>query len=365
LIVVCRYLGDVLLATPLAQSLRMAGYEVDWIVSSGTEAILENQDYANRVSVIGPDMTWLKQCSLGIKLWRQYDLAFAMPSNDRSMLLSLSASAEVSALINAGRRQDAWKRRMARHWLDFTPGTHMVSLACALAEANRLPVCRDVRIQWSEADTDHVFSALPWQRDERFIHLHPFARWPYKWWRKSAWRELIDSALQSGLRVAITGSPAEQQSAQELAHGFESTQVHVVAGKLNWQQLACLAHHASAYVGLDTANTHLAAATDTPVITLFGPTDPRIWGPWPNGFAGHSPWDASSPNGIQRQGNISLMQGQQHCVPCQLEGCDKRQDSVSLCLKEMQAQWVWQEIESRMLASENSHDPSALEMRHA
>ncbi len=348
LIVACRYIGDVLLATPLAQSLNKAGYQVDWIVAPGTEAILDHQPYANEVFTVGAQTSWIQQCSLGLRLFRRYNSAFAMPSSDRSMLLALAASGSVSALIVADRTQDAWKRRIVKHWNDYTPGNHMVSLACALANANRLPACRDVLIHWDDEDRQQVFSSLSWHEEKPFIHIHPFARWPYKWWNKEDWKTLIQTALKHDLCVTITGSPAEYEAAKELAYGLPDDKVTVLAGHLNWRQLACLSKHAAAYIGLDTANTHLAAAANAKVIALFGPTDPRIWGPWPNGFMGVSPWKASSSSGIQRQGNISLLQGKQDCVPCQLEGCDRHQNSESLCLKNMQETWVWQEIYERV-----------------
>lgn len=346
--VVCRYLGDVLLATPLAASLQKTGYQVDWVVADGTDSILEGQPCAANVWTVGAKTPWYGQVSLGRRLLRHYRIAFALPSTDRSMLLALAASRRVHALITAERSQEAWKRRIADVWSDYTPGSHMVALACGLAEASGLPACRDVQIRWDDADADKVFAELPWARGEAYIHIHPFARWPYKWWRKSAWKQLIGSALERDLRVVISGSPAETQTAREMAGGLAPKHVHIAAGGFNWRQLACLAHHAEAYIGLDTANTHLAAAGGARVIALFGPTDPRIWGPWPNGFAGASPWQASSKEGIQRQGNISLLQGRQDCIPCQQEGCERRQDSVSLCLKEMRAEWVWQEVEARM-----------------
>ncbi len=346
--VVCRYLGDVLLATPLAQSLSEAGYSIDWLVAPGTESILENQPYAQQVFVVDQSTPWHRQLALSIRFFRKYDKAFALPSTDRAMFFALSASASTHALIAADRSQDAWKRRMARTWLDYIPGKHMVSLACKLAETAALPACRNVKITWSEEDAQQVFSLLPWDKETPYIHIHPFARWPYKWWRSGEWKTLIGRAEKNGLRVVITGSPAEINQATVLAKNFAENAVCILAGQLNWRQLACLSHTAQAYIGMDTANTHLAASTDTPVIALFGPTDPRIWGPWPNGFNGLTPWQASSDDGIQRQGNISLLQGQQDCVPCQLEGCEHRPDSVSLCLKEMQAEWVWQEVEFRL-----------------
>lgn len=47
----------------------------------------------------------------------------------------------------------------------------------------------------------------------------------------------------------------------------------------NLYELACWLAKASLYVGNDSGITHLAAAVGTPVLALFGPTDPAVWGP--------------------------------------------------------------------------------------
>jgi ADP-heptose:LPS heptosyltransferase len=44
-------------------------------------------------------------------------------------------------------------------------------------------------------------------------------------------------------------------------------------------ELACWLATARIYIGNDSGITHLAAAVGTPVVALFGPTDPRIWAP--------------------------------------------------------------------------------------
>jgi ADP-heptose:LPS heptosyltransferase len=44
-------------------------------------------------------------------------------------------------------------------------------------------------------------------------------------------------------------------------------------------ELACWLATARVYIGNDSGITHLAAAVGTPVVALFGPTDPRIWAP--------------------------------------------------------------------------------------
>ncbi|MGO9229549.1 MAG: glycosyltransferase family 9 protein [Bryobacteraceae bacterium] len=47
----------------------------------------------------------------------------------------------------------------------------------------------------------------------------------------------------------------------------------------NLYELACWLAQASLYVGNDSGITHLAAAVGTPVLAIFGPTDPAVWAP--------------------------------------------------------------------------------------
>jgi hypothetical protein len=47
----------------------------------------------------------------------------------------------------------------------------------------------------------------------------------------------------------------------------------------NLGELACWLAKARMYIGNDSGITHLAAAVGTPVLALFGPTDPEVWAP--------------------------------------------------------------------------------------
>jgi heptosyltransferase-3 len=78
-----------------------------------------------------------------------------------------------------------------------------------------------------------------------------------------------------------------------------------------------------------------------PVVALFGPIDPRWWGPWPNGWPATQPYERSGVR--QQRGKVVLLQGTQSCVPCNSAGCDRRNDSRSECLETMGAQRVLDE----------------------
>ncbi len=67
-------------------------------------------------------------------------------------------------------------------------------------------------------------------------------------------------------------------------------------------------------------------------MALFGPMDPRVWGPFPVGGL-DTPWQASGT--IQSRGNVFLVQNPLPCLPCTFEGCERRIDSYSACLDEL------------------------------
>lgn len=339
LVVVCRYLGDTLMATPLARSLAAAGHEVDWLVAPGSEAMIQGQAFAHDVHVLQPNAaaTW----AMLRRLRRHYDIACVTTPSDRPMLVAFAAAKQVFALA-AGRPQEAWKRRLAKASCLYDGKSHMASYAFDLARMAGVPMNRDVGIDWTKADAAEVRSLLGWKTGSRFVHLHPFARWDYKLWPKEHWQALITRLLDAGLHIAITAGPGEKSAAESLVKGMPAEHIRILAGELSWPQLASLSHQAVGYIGLDTANTHLAAGSGSPTLALFGPTDPCIWGPWPNGFAGRSPYRKSLPGGIQRQGNVTLVQREFGCVPCQLEGCDRHRQSRSACMDTLSVDQVWQ-----------------------
>jgi heptosyltransferase-3 len=115
-----------------------------------------------------------------------------------------------------------------------------------------------------------------------------------------------------------------------------------LAGQASLAELAGIIGQAKLYIGPDTGITHLAATTGVPVIALYGPSNPAKWSPWPYRFEQNSnPFDRT---GSKQVNNVSLIQGQKDCVPCQLEGCDRHRQSRSLCLDSLSFERVKQAI---------------------
>jgi heptosyltransferase-3 len=160
-------------------------------------------------------------------------------------------------------------------------------------------------------------------------------------WDPVQWRELAAWLKAKGIAVVLSGSsdPQELLYVNEFADflGRHTGNLHPLnlAGKLTFSQLALLLERATLYVGPDTVTTHLAAAVGVPTVALFGPSNPVKWGPWPKGCdADPSPYRF---RGTQFVGNVALVQGAGHCVPCLQEGCARHESSESACLQMLAA----------------------------
>lgn len=94
--------------------------------------------------------------------------------------------------------------------------------------------------------------------------IHPFAGSPQKRWPLECFHELA-RRLARCMPVEWCAGPEDELSG---ARRFEDL-----------YDLACWLATARIYIGNDSGPTHLAAAVGTPVVALFGPSDPAVWAP--------------------------------------------------------------------------------------
>lgn len=334
LVVVTRRIGDVLLATPLIRSLKLAWPDarVDALVFRGTEGVLSANPDIHRVWTIPQRPSLGEHARLYARLLRRFDVALSLLTGDRPTLYAAAFGRWRAGLQTAGAREN-WKRRLLDRWVAFDNlDTHTVRMHLALAETLTVAQHADVVVSWGERDAERVEEKLA--GDAPFAVLHPFPKFNYKKWHGAGWRELAQWIAGQGLRVVLTGGPdpAERDYVAEVARELPSPPLNL-AGELSLPMLGALLSRASLYVGPDTAATHMAAAVGIPTVALFGPSNPVKWGPWPKGHpADRNPWKRI---GSGRVGNVFLVQGEKFCVPCLLEGCGRHVESYSDCLKEL------------------------------
>jgi heptosyltransferase-3 len=340
LVIALRRLGDVLLTTPLIRSLKRAYPQaaIDVLVFEGTQDILAgNPDVSRTITMparpsVGQSLALLRQ------LWRRYDLAISTQSGDRPTFFAWAAGRRRAGFVDASGLLVPAKRFALDHPVEIKPGIHRVDEVLRLAEAIGVPPIAEVVPPQGGAAT------AP-RRRYAVIHAVPMFR--YKRWTDDGWRALAKGLAARGLAVVATCGPDEAD--QRYLDGIwgKSSEVERLDSALSWPALADLIRGADVYVGPDTSVTHLAAATGTATVALYGPTDPRLWGPWPVGGL-TPPWAAAGT--IQNRGNVWLVQNPLPCLPCQQEGCLRRRDSHSQCLDELSADQVLSAVDGALAA---------------
>jgi heptosyltransferase-3 len=335
LVVALRRLGDVLLTTPLIRSLKRAFPDaaIEALVFAGTEGILAGNPDLTGVVTMSPHAV-TGDLALMRALWRQYDFAISTQSGDRPTLFAWLAG-RASAGPVAGTGGTARLKRMA---LDYPVVTdeaqHRVEEVLELATALQVPAVRELVCPTGPLRAD----LLP-NGDYAVIHAGPM--FAYKRWTAEGWRALSASLTDRGLAVVATGGPGpdDLRYCDEVwtPGANNAPAVRRLDGVLTWPELASLIRQARVYIGPDTSVTHLAAATGAMTVALYGPTDPRRFGPWPIGGAGGG-WEAAGT--IQQRGNVWLVQNPLPCLPCQNEGCERRIDSYSRCLDQLSPRQV-------------------------
>lgn len=115
--------------------------------------------------------------------------------------------------------------------------------------------------------------------ESRLLVFHPYAGSVIRTWPESLARVFVDLVLQrTDWRLAVTGGPQDREAARLLAsRGPE--RIAAAAGELALGETWALLSRADLLVSVDTAVIHMAAAQGRPVVSLFGPGDPLVWGP--------------------------------------------------------------------------------------
>jgi 3-deoxy-D-manno-octulosonic-acid transferase/heptosyltransferase-1 len=157
--------------------------------------------------------------------------------------------------------------------------------------------------------------------NKKFIAINPIAYWETKLWNDEKFArlaDLINNKLQ--MKVVFTGS--EKESIEKITSLMTTVSINL-SGATTLLDLAILYKKARIVITTDSGPMHLAVAVETPVIALFGPTDPVRTGPY---GAGHT-----------------IIRAELSCSPCFSKKC-----STKKCMEDISPQQVFAAVEKKL-----------------
>lgn len=303
LIVLPSWVGDVVMATPAIRRIRdaMPGIFIGALCRPGIDQLIQGSDLFDEVHVFVPHgMMASKKAAAKVRP-RRYDSALLMTNSFSTALTTRLAFIPrrmgyerdgrgmlLTDKVEPPRNADkSWKMvpavdyywNLASHllneplvdWSVHTP-TDCVSLPLALDEdaMMELPVSAS-----DQQKADEILGSVGIGSDGYAI-LNPGGNNEAKRWPADRFARLADWLKEAhNLTVLINGSPAESELIDSIIEAATSDPVSLPALGNTLGALKPICRDARIMITNDTGPRHIAAAMGTPLVTMFGPTDPR------------------------------------------------------------------------------------------
>lgn len=292
-------IGDLLMALPALADLRRlaSGATIDLVVGSWNAELARAIVPVTQVHIL--DAAWLAREGEGLGLpslvrearrWRaaSYDLAINFEPDIRSNLLIASSGAAWTAGYGSG-----GGGALLDLSLEYDRDAHTTENARRLVAA----VFETVRVESERGagplDTPPPSETLALPADLRanaarllgkargpLVGVHVGGGRAIKQWAPERFadvaRRLIESA---GATIVLTGSEGDRSLVNSVAQALPASHLIDVAGHLDLLTLAALLERLDILITGDTGPMHLAAAVATPIVAVFGPSDPARYAP--------------------------------------------------------------------------------------
>ena len=288
-------IGDIVHALPAVAALgeTLPDAEIHWAVESRYAALLDGNPFVHRMMKLDT-LAWrrnlastavIKEILEAIQSIRKarFDVALDFQGLYKSALIAwLSRARTRLGFAENWLREPAagvfYTERLAPRGRQ-----HVIEMSLALVE--RLGVRHLDRGSWqfplpqNPADDEHVERLIASFGGREFLIVNPGGGWMSKRWAPESYAELI-RRLEPEFpgEILLTGSQSEEEMIQGIIRQSGSSRARSVSTSI--VQFIALVRRAKVFLGGDTGPLHLAASVRTPIVAIYGPTDPARNGPF-------------------------------------------------------------------------------------
>ncbi len=292
LIVRLSSIGDIVHALPAAAALAetFPQAQIHWVVEKRHALLLDGNPHLHRILILDT-LGWRKNLTssatwseirkgLGDLRETRYDAALDLQGLWKSAVVAwLSHSRERIGFAASGLREPG-AGILYTHRVSPPRNIHVVEENLALvADLGARTARWQFPLPKNEQDDAYIEKELAALDGGEFIIVNPGGGWRSKCWAPENYAALVRQwASDRSERVLVTGSPSEEPVIREILQGAGTPRARYLPTTL--LQFIALARRARLFVGGDTGPLHLAAAVGTPIVGIFGPTDPVRNGPF-------------------------------------------------------------------------------------
>jgi len=294
-------MGDVLMATPAVAALRKAlpGSHIAFAVGQWSRPAIANNpriDALVETTLSAQHPSLAEHRSLARILKKGgYGTALVLDRSPPLNLVPYMAGVPIRAGLDSANRGLALTHPVScpgsirRHEVDWYLD---VMRALGLSVDSEMSYLEFYPTEEERAEAGRVLSEASEESDNGFVAIHlggganPGMNLPSKRWQPERWARIADWLAETyEPNILLLGGPGKEdrEAADNLkAALFPATRPYVVdlVGKLEWGVIGAIIERCGLFMGHDTGTMHLATAVYTPVVAVFGPSDPARYGPW-------------------------------------------------------------------------------------
>jgi ADP-heptose:LPS heptosyltransferase len=281
-------IGDLLMTLPALAELRQAlpDARIDLVVGSWNRSIASAVPGIDTIETL--DAAWLARGGEGQEVlalarraaaWRnrKYDLAINFEPDIRTNLVMAAAGAQRTAGFASGGGGAVLDLR-----LDYDTATHTVDNALRLVrravgvDDGPTPSAALLIPEASQRDAARLLQPLP---GAVRVGLHVSGGRALKQWPEARFRAVAERLIADrGAALVLTGTEADRAQIAAVREGLPAGAVLDLAGA-DLLTVAAVLAQLDLFVTGDTGPMHLAHAVGTPIVAVFGPSDPARYAP--------------------------------------------------------------------------------------
>ena len=333
LIVKLSAIGDVIHTLPSLSALRRLypGAHITWVVEEAAADLILGHPHLDEV-LVSRRKSWLKDFQSGKvaatlhEVWsfvrrlrsRRYDLVIDFHGLLKSAVvvflsggkrkLGYDSWQEMSGLFLNEKIPEDMNKHAVDRYLDF-----LRYLGADVGKAEFvLPLTDGTREQARRLLDQYQLV------EKSYIAVNPVAFWETKLWDNGKFAQLAD-AIRDQLKLDVIFTGNNGRDAADILSRMKGKGINL-GGKTSLPVLAEICKSARAVITTDSGPMHLAAAVGTPVVALFGSTDPARTGPYGEGH--------------------TVIRADLACSPCLLKKCPTRE-----CMEKITPEQVYVMVE--------------------
>lgn len=297
LIVKLDHVGDVVLAIPAIRALRDSNPNavIDALVAPGSAFVLAGNAAVNRVLVY--DSPRYRRGAGGTAALREvvterYDIIVELRGDEATLSLPFRCGARRRVDRGTVRIRDWVARRLGG---GDRPPLHEVEtnleivrplLTRESAEGVRGVTPEQVSLEREVSpESDRSLARKLEQTGvnlrEPLVTVHAGSSWRPRAWDPARFAAVADWVRDHyHAQVVFVGSDDERDIEATIRSNLKGGRAFWLTGAITWEEVHALLARSALFLGNDSGPAHLAAAAGTPSVVLFGPQDPRRFGPW-------------------------------------------------------------------------------------